>query len=100
MNTILKKSDGRELNNSSLDLIEFDPQSLEQDNVFEFWREGIRPLILGETKQDHDSSHLYHKLVKLDQIVVCKGGFSSQLFIRDRKHLLGHDDSEIGRAHV
>ncbi|MBE9047902.1 helix-turn-helix domain-containing protein [Pleurocapsales cyanobacterium LEGE 10410] len=94
MNTILKKSGDRESNNSSLDVVEFDSQSLEQDNVFEFWREGIRPLILGETKQDHDVNYLYHKLVKLDQIVVCKGGFSSQLFIRDRKHLLRHDDSD------
>ena len=94
MNTTLEKPDNKEPNNSSLDIVEFDSQVLEQDNVFEFWREGIRPLILGETKEDHDSSHLYHKLVKLDQIVVCKGGFSSQRFIRDRKHLLRHDDSD------
>ena len=94
MNTTLEKPDNKEPNNSSLDIVEFDSQVLEQDDVFEFWREGIRPLILGETKKDHDSSHLYHKLVKLDQIVVCKGGFSSQRFIRDKKHLLRHNDSD------
>ena len=94
MNTTLEKLDNRKLNNSSLDIIKFDSQVLEQDHVFEFWREGIKPLILGETKKDRDSSHLYHKLVKLDQIVVYKGGFSSQLFVRDRKHLLSHDDSD------
>ena len=33
-------------------------------------------------------------MVKIDQIVVAKGGFSSQLFVRDRKHLLRHDDSD------
>ena len=94
MNTTSEKPNNQKPNNSILDIVEFDSQVLEQDDVFEFWREGIKPSILSKTKKDRDSSHLYHKLVKLDQIVVCKGGFSSQLFIRDRKHLLGHDDSD------
>ena len=94
MNTALKKSDDRESNNSSLDIIEFDSQSLEPDHLFELWREGIKPLFLSEMKEDHDVRHIHHKMVKLDQIVVAKGGFSSQLFVRNRKHLLRHDDSD------
>ena len=94
MNTALKKSDNRESNNSSLDIIEFDSQSLEPDYVFELWREGIKPLFLSEPKKDHDVRHIRHKMVKLDQIVVAKGGFSSQLFVRNKKHLLRHDDSD------
>ena len=94
MNTKLENPESKELNNSSLDLIEFDSRSLEQDHVFDFWREGIKPLFLSEMKEDGHGCHLHHKMVKLDQIVVCKGGFSSQLFVRDRKHLLRHDDSD------
>ena len=93
MNTISKKSDNRESNNS-LDLVEFDSQILEQNDVFEFWREGIKPLFLSEMKEDHDVRHIHHKMVKLDQIIVAKGGFSSQFFVRNRKHLLRHDDSD------
>ena len=44
----------KELNNSSLDTIEFDSRSLEQDHVFDLWREGIKPLFLSEMKEDHD----------------------------------------------
>ena len=94
VNTILEKPDRKKSNSSSLDLIEFDSRSLEPDYVFDFWREGIKPLFLGEPKEDHDVRHIHHKLVKLDQIVVAKGGFSSQLFVRNRKHLLHHDDSD------
>ena len=89
MNTTLEKP-----NNSSLDIIKFDAQVLEQDHLFDFWREGIKPLFLCEKKKDHDVRHIHHKSVKLDQIVVAKGGFSSQLFVRDRKHLLRNDDSD------
>ena len=94
MNIASEKLDNRESNNSSLDIIEFDPQSLEQDRLFELWREGIKPLFLSEMKEDHEVRHIHHKMVKLDQIVVAKGGFSSQLFVRNRKHLLHHDDSD------
>lgn|GEM_PF-2955326 len=94
MNPTSEKPDNKELNNSSLDTIEFDYRSLEQDHVFDFWREGIKPLFLSKMKEDHDVRHMHHKMVKIDQIVVAKGGFSSQLFVRDRKHLLRHDDSD------
>ena len=93
MNTKLEKPDNKKSNNNNLEIIEFDSRSLEQDCVFDFWREGIKPLFLSEMKKDHDVRHINYKSVRLDQIVVAKGGFSSQLFIRDRKHLLRHDDS-------
>ena len=89
MNTTLEKP-----NNSSLDIIKFDAQVLEQDHLFDFWREGIKPLFLCEMKEDHDVRHIHQKSAKLDQIVVARGGFSSQLFVRDRKHLLRNDDSD------
>lgn len=94
MNTKSEKPDNKKSNNSNLEIIEFDSRSLEQDCIFDFWREGIKPLFLSEMKQDHDVRHINYKSVKLDQIVVAKGGFSSQLFVRDRKHLLRHDDSD------
>ena len=94
MNTALEKLNEQESNNSSLDIIKFDPRSLEQDYLFELWREGLKPLFLCEMKEDHDVRHIHHKMVKLNQIIVAKGGFSSQLFVRDRKHLLRHDDSD------
>ena len=94
MNTTLEKPENKKSNSSSLDIIEFDSRSLEPGYVFDFWREGIEPLFLSEPKEDHDVRHIHHKLVRLDQIVVAKGEFSSQLFVRDRKHLLSHDDSD------
>ena len=94
MNTTLGKPDNKEPNNSSFDIIKFDSRSLEHDHVFDFWREGLKPLFLSEMKEDHDVQHLYHKIVKIDQIIVAEGGFSSQFFVRDRKHLLRHDDSD------
>ena len=94
MNTRLEKPENKKLNNSSLDVIKFNSQSLEPDYVFDFWREGIKPLFLSEMKEDHDVRHIHHKMVKLDQIIVAKGGFSSQFFVRNRKHLLRHDDSD------
>ena len=81
-------------NNNCLNVIKFDFQSLEQDYLFDFWRESIKPLFLAEMKENHDVRHIYHKSIKLDRIVVAKGGFSSQLFVRDRKHLLRNDDSD------
>ena len=89
MITTLEKPD-----NSSLDVIKFDSQLLEHDHLFELWREGLKPLFLSEPKEDHDMRHLYHKMVKIDQIIVAEGGFSSQFFVRDRNHLLRHDDSD------
>ena len=89
-----QKSGNKKSNSSSLDIIEFDSQSLEADHLFELWREGIKPLFLSEKKKDHDVRHIHHRMVKLDQIIVAKGGFSSQLFVRNRKHLLRHDDSD------
>ena len=94
MNTRLEKPENKKPNNSSLDIIEFNPQSLEQEHLFELWREGIKPLFLSEMKKDHDVRHIHHKMMRIDQIVVAKGGFSSQLFVRNRKHLLRHDDSD------
>ena len=94
MSTTLGKPDNKEPSNSSLDIIKFDSQSLERDHVFDFWREGLKPLFLSERKEDHDVRHLHHKMVKVDRIIVAQGRFSSQLFVRDRKHLLRHDDSD------
>ena len=94
MKTRSEKPENKKPNNSSLDIIEFDPQSLEPEHLFDCWREGIKPLFLSEPKENHDVQHIHHKMVKLDQIVVAKGGFSSQLFVRNRKHLLRHDDSD------
>lgn len=80
--------------NENLEVIEFNSQLLEQDCVFDFWRESIRPLFLAERKDDHKAEHIHHKVVKIDQIVVATGGFSSELFVRNRKHLLRNDDSD------
>ncbi|MEA5514138.1 helix-turn-helix domain-containing protein [Nodularia sp. UHCC 0506] len=84
----------KEPNNRSLDIIEFNSQLLEQDQIFDFWSESIKPLFLCEKKEDHKLEHIHHKSAKIDQIVLAKGGFSSQFFVRDRKHLLRHDDSD------
>ena len=94
MSTTYGKLDNKEQNNSSLDIIEFNSRSLEQDHLFEFWREGLKPLFLSEMKEGHDVRHVHHKMVKIDRIIVAEGGFSSQLFVRNRKHLLHHDDSD------
>jgi len=47
VNTTLEKPDNKKSNNSSLDIIEFDSRSLEQDHVFDFWREGVKPIYCG-----------------------------------------------------
>ena len=86
MNTTLGKPDNKKLNNSSLDIIKFENQTLEHDRVFDFWREGLKPLFLSEIKEDRDVRHINHKMVKIDQIIVAEGRFSSQLFVRNRKH--------------
>lgn len=89
MNSTQKNPD-----NSNIDIIKFSSQLLEQELVFNFWREGIKPLFLCEIKEDHDVEHIHQKLGRIDQIIVSKGGFSSQLFVRDRKHLLRNDHSD------
>lgn len=84
----------KELTSSAIDIIEFNSELLGPEQVFDYWREGLEPLFLSEMNEGHNAKNINQKLATIGSIIVAKGGFSSQSFIRDRKHLLRNDDSD------
>lgn len=75
-------------------VVELNSEVIDTAHIFDAWREGIAPLFYSDPKADHDPKKLGSKFGLVGNVLVSKGSYSSQEFIRDKKHLQQNDDAD------